>query len=121
MKYVLLFCGTDADQAAYDALSSQEIGRRLAEVGHWFGENEPKLGAKNRLQPRDTATTVHFGEDGRAVVRDGPFMEGKELIGGYCEIDVADLDEALVLAKTWPGRGAVEIRPVLEMAGSPPS
>jgi hypothetical protein len=40
-------------------------------------------------------------------------MEGKEAIGGYAEIDVADLDEALRMAKTWPGRGAVEIRPVM--------
>jgi len=47
-------------------------------------------------------------------VKDGPFLEGKELIGGYCEIDVADLDEALELARTWPGRTrAVEIRPVV--------
>ena len=28
------------------------------------------------------------------------------------EIEVADLDEALRMAKTWPGRGTVEIRPV---------
>ncbi len=31
------------------------------------------------------------------------------------EIDVPDLDEALRMAKTWPGRGAVEIRPVMTM------
>ena len=44
---------------------------------------------------------------------DGPFLEGKESIGGYTEIDVADLDEAVRMAKTWPGRGTVEIRPVV--------
>ena len=44
---------------------------------------------------------------------DGPFLEGNEVIGGYAEIDVADLDEALRMAKAWPPRGAVEIRPVL--------
>jgi hypothetical protein len=37
-----------------------------------------------------------------------------ELIGGYAEIDVADLDEALAMAKSWPGGGAVEIRPVFD-------
>jgi hypothetical protein len=47
-------------------------------------------------------------------VSDGPFLEGNEVIGGYIEIDVADLDEALQMAKTWPGRGIVEIRPVIE-------
>lgn len=40
---------------------------------------------------------------------------GKELIGGLCVIDVADLDEALDMARTWPGQSsAVEIRPVVE-------
>jgi hypothetical protein len=35
------------------------------------------------------------------------------VIGGYAEIEVADLDEALRLAKTWPA-GSVEVRPVVE-------
>jgi hypothetical protein len=48
------------------------------------------------------------------VVTDGPFLEGKEQIGGYAEVQVADLDEALEMAKTWPGRGTVEIRPVVD-------
>jgi hypothetical protein len=56
---------------------------------------------------------VRFGPTGPGVVTDGPFLEGKEQIGGYAEIDVADLDEALEMARTWPGRGTVEIRPVV--------
>jgi hypothetical protein len=63
MKYVLLFCGSDEDAAAFQAMT--------------------------------------------------PYLEGKESIGGYAEIEVADLDEALRMAKTWPGRGTVEIRPVM--------
>jgi hypothetical protein len=47
------------------------------------------------------------------VVVDGPFLEAKEAIGGYASIDVVDLDEALRMARTWPGRGTVEIRPVM--------
>ena len=41
------------------------------------------------------------------------------MIGGYAEIEVADLDEALQLATTWPFRGlehsVVEIRPLVEL------
>jgi hypothetical protein len=36
------------------------------------------------------------------------------VIGGYVEVEVPDLDEALRMAKTWPA-GPVEIRPVLAM------
>src|SRR5262245_32429071 len=113
MKYVLLFCGTDEDAAAFAALSPAELRARYAEVGAWFAEHRSKIGASKQLQGPETAPAVRFGPDGPPVVTDGPFLEGKENIGGYAEIDVADLDEALRMAKTWPGRGAVEIRPVV--------
>src|SRR5262245_56538681 len=61
-----------------------------------------------RLQPR-----CRFGRGESPTVTDGPFMEGKEQIGGYAEIDVVNLDEALEMARAWPGRGTVEIRPVV--------
>ena len=50
--------------------------------------------------------------DGKVTVTDGPFIESKEVIGGYAEVEVADLDEALAMAKEWPG--TVEIRPVVD-------
>jgi hypothetical protein len=113
MKYVLLFCGTDEDAAAFAALTPDELRARYTEVGAWFAEHASRIGPSNQLQGPETATSVRFGATGAPVVTDGPFMEGKEAIGGYAEIDVADLDEALRMAKTWPGRGAVEIRPVM--------
>jgi hypothetical protein len=45
-------------------------------------------------------------------ITDGPFVEGKEVVSGYTEIEVADLDEALRMVKTWPGCPIVEIRPL---------
>jgi hypothetical protein len=113
MKFVLLFCGDAEDTAAYDALSGDEVHRRLAEVGAWIGENRGRVEGGSRLMPPESATTVRFGAEGPPVVTDGPFLEGKEWIGGYVQVDVADLDEALRMAKTWPGRGKVEIRPVM--------
>src|SRR5215831_11463245 len=113
MKYVLLFCGTDEDAAAFAALSPDELRARYAEVGAWFAEHRSKIGSSQQLQGPETATSVRFGVDGPPVVTDGPFLEGKEAIGGYAEIEVADLDEALRMARTWPGRGTVEIRPVV--------
>ena len=111
MKYVLLFCGTEEDAAAFAALSPKELGARYEEVGAWFAEHGSKISHAGQLQGPETATSVRFGPDGPPVVTDGPFLEGKEGIGGYASIDVADLDEALRMARTWPGRGTVEIRP----------
>ncbi|MDR2985541.1 MAG: YciI family protein [Nocardiopsaceae bacterium] len=113
MKYLLLFCGNAEDAAAFEALNPDELRARYAEVGAWFAENQSRLGATGQLQGPQTATSVTFGLDGPPVVTDGPYLEGKESIGGYAEIDVADLDEALRMAKAWPGRGTVEIRPLM--------
>ena len=116
MKYVLLFCGTPEDQAAFDALSQEDLAQRYAHVGQWFEQHGSVIRASNYLQPRETATTVRLGS-GDPLVIDGPFLEGNELIGGYAEIEVADLDAALAMAKGWPGGGAVEIRPVVQRGG----
>jgi hypothetical protein len=116
VKYVLLFCGTDEDARAFAALSGAGLEERYALAGRWFAENRGRIGGTSQLQGPETATSVRFGAGGAggaAVVTDGPFLEGKEQVGGYAEIEVADLDEALEMAKTWPGRGTVEIRPVV--------
>ena len=112
MKYVFLFCGTTADQAAFDSLAPEELAARYAQVGRWFAEHEAKMGHGNQLQGPETATTVSF-QGGKPIVKDGLFLEGKELVGGYTEVEVADLDEALAMAKSWPGGGTVEIRPAV--------
>jgi len=47
-------------------------------------------------------------------VTDGPFVEAKESVGSYAVVEVADRDEAIAVAKTWPAGGLVEVRPVDE-------
>jgi hypothetical protein len=112
MKYVLLFCGSAEDAAAFEALSPDELRARYAQVGAWFAEHRSKIGGSNQLQGPETATSVRFGPEGPPVVTDGPFLEGKEGIGGYAEIEVADLDEALRIVEKWPACPVVEIRPI---------
>ena len=70
----------------------------------------------NALKAPDTATTVRV-TDGRSVVQDGPFSEGREQLGGYYVVEVDTLDAALVWAARAPCAedGAVEVRPVLQM------
>jgi hypothetical protein len=68
----------------------------------------------HELQPSTTATTVRIGRDGSTTVTDGPYLEAKEALGGYGILDVADLDEALAVASSWPGASTtLEIRPIV--------
>lgn len=59
------------------------------------------------------ATSIRTDADGTMVVTDGAFAETKEALGGYYLIDVADLDEAIAVAKQVPApSGGVEVRPI---------
>lgn len=78
--------------------------QRLIDGGHWVS------GAS--LAPSVTATTLTKSADG-ITVTDGPFMETKEMLGGYYLISAKDLDEAIELASALPiPVGSFEIRPV---------
>jgi hypothetical protein len=52
--------------------------------------------------------------DGRMIVRDGPFAETREQLGGFFMLEAADRDEAVRLAAGWPSSrlGTIEVRPV---------
>jgi len=64
------------------------------------------------LAPASTATVVD-GQGETPVMTDGPYLETKEVIGGFWVIEAPDLDVALALAAEGSKacRGKVEVRP----------
>lgn len=85
---------------------SMDAHNRFAEQ---VGELGGQLLGGNALQPTPTATSIR-GD----VVTDGPFVETKEVLGGYYLIEAQDLDHALKIAKLCPAPfGGVEVRPVM--------
>ena len=114
MKYVLLFCGTTESQREWDNMPEEQRQQAYGPIMEWFQEHGNKITGGSELQSPTTATTVRFNGSGDPLVTDGPFVEGNEVIGGYAEVEVVDLDEALRLAKSWPARGGVEVRPIVE-------
>lgn len=76
------------------------LGPIMAKVGKWRDELKA-AGAwvfTGALAPASTATVVRV-DDGEVLLTDGPFAEGKEHLGGFTVIAVADLDEALDWAR----------------------
>lgn len=69
------------------------------------------------LQSASTATVVD-GRGGVPVLSDGPYLETKEVVGGFWVIDAPDLDVALNLAAEGSKacRGKVEVRPFAGLA-----
>ena len=112
MKYVLLFVGTQEDQDRWDAQSREEYGAAMAKAGKWFEEYTKAGKILGGEQLKGTVTTVR-GQNGERVVMDGPFIETKEVIGGFAIVEAKDLEEAHAMAKAWPG-GPVEVWPAVE-------
>ncbi len=106
-----MFAETEEFAKRLEAMDELEREAAYEAVMRWFAENSDKITHHMHLAPAHTATTVHLG-GGEPVVTDGPFVEGKEVVSGYAEVEVADLDEALKLARSWPACPIVEIRPV---------
>ncbi|MBG6099789.1 YciI family protein [Micromonospora vinacea] len=106
-----MFVDTPQFAADLAAMDEPERNRAYARVQQWFADHHDKITHHAYLMPPDTATTVRL-DRAEPLVSDGPFVEGKEIVSGYAEIEAANLDEALRIAKSWPACPVVEIRPI---------
>jgi hypothetical protein len=72
------------------------------------------------LHPPSMGARVGFA-GGKPSVTDGPFIEAKEVLGGFWMIDVKSKEEAVAWAKRCPAgpNEVIEIRQVQEMADFP--
>ncbi len=111
-KYMFLFRGgSDMQQA-----SPAETQANMMKWKIWMDE----IAAKGKLIGGEPLT-YDSGKvlSGRAKkVTDGPFAEGKEIVGGYLIVETKDIDEAAELSKGCPifeNDGSVEVRVVMAM------
>ncbi|GAA0238697.1 hypothetical protein GCM10009527_039100 [Actinomadura nitritigenes] len=111
MKYVLMFVETEQFARELEAMTESERQAAFERVGRWFADHAAHITHHAHLRPAETATTVRL-EGAGPIVTDGPFVEGKEVVSGYAEVDVEDLDQALAIARDWPACPVVEIRPI---------
>jgi hypothetical protein len=112
MKYMVLISGSNEAWAGMDEAEQAALYQRIAS---WWNERAAagEILEGHQLQPAETATTVRHSPTGDVDVTDGPFLEGKEVVGGYAVIDVPDLDAAIRFASDWPAPDTLEIRPVV--------
>lgn len=117
MRYLLLIYnqpGEQRTQAETDQIMDEywAYEKAVADAGIRQGSEA--------LQDLDTATTVRV-RDGERIMTDGPFAETSEVLGGYYQLDVPDLDTALDWAARCPGAkyGSVEVRPLHEFEPPP--
>ena len=121
MKYMLLIYH---DEQAWNGLTRSEHEQIYLEYRQLIQQLQSggQYVVGDQLQSTTTARSVRV-RDGKQMVTDGPFAETREQLGGYYLIDAPNLDEAMSIAERIPVAkvGTIEIRPLLEITGLPPS
>jgi hypothetical protein len=119
MKYLMLIKHTEdyRNQAIPQAL--MDAMGEFVQEGFKSGVLKDTAG----LKPTSEAFRVRSSKN-RLTVTDGPFTEGKEVVGGYAMVEVASREEAMKIARDfmelhrlhWPAfEGECEVRPLEDM------
>lgn len=109
-EFMLIFRDTEVEKR----LSGDQLTESLQRFNDWL-ERWSKRGMVKGGQPLASEGKVLSKADQR-VIKDGPFAESKEIVGGYVIVFADNLEEATKVAEDWPLMdygGTVEVRPIL--------
>lgn len=111
-KFLFVYRGSGESQAR---MSPEEAQQHMQQWTQWIGEGLQKGWLKDvgdALLPDGRVVRP------RKVVSDGPFVESKEIVGGYSVVEAETIDQAAEFAKGCPALlvgGNVEVRPLAGM------
>ncbi|NUR59125.1 MAG: hypothetical protein HOV87_10705 [Catenulispora sp.] len=115
-KYMVLIYG---DAKRWEAITPEDMAE--IDAGHRAFREQAGSAvlASGQLEPPATATTVRRGDgDDSPSVTDGPFLETKEVVGGFYLLECPDLDAVVklvaLLAETRHDHSGVEITPLVQ-------
>jgi hypothetical protein len=108
--FVIWEGGEGAEQSAPDDMMAEMAAYAMDLVG------KGKLKGGAPVEPPAQSVTVRRRR-GQLATLDGPYIETKEVMGGYFVVEADSMEEAVELAKGCPGAayGAVEVRQQIPM------
>jgi hypothetical protein len=119
MRFMMLMIPKGYDKASPGTMPDAKAVAAMMK----YNESLQKAGvllALDGLHPPTMGARVSFSS-GKPKIIDGPFIEAKEVIGGYWMIQVKSREEAIEWASRCPGSDneVIEIRQVQEFAEFP--
>lgn len=112
MKYVILIANNESKFPTDQAESEAWMKDIFAWYDKWTTAGKLVDGGHELDSPAKARTVRSTG------VTDGPYIEAKEVIGGYSVLETDTIDEAVEISASWPGvsdgRITIEVRPVVE-------
>jgi len=116
-KFLYLFRGgeNNAHDMRDNNLSPEEMQTQMQKWMTWM----KALGEKGILVGGEPLQVTGKQVTGtKKVVTDGPFIEAKEIVGGYLIVNAKNIDEAVEISKGCPvleADGKIEVRPIQSM------
>ena len=107
---MFIFHGANSNDLSPEVLQAQ-MGKWMAWIeklnqNGQYESGEPLLPGGKLLSGTNKAVT------------DGPYTEGKEVVGGYFIVNAKDMDEAVAIANDYPDfeyGGSVQVRQVMKL------
>ena len=109
-KFMLIFQGGQLEGLSPEAMEAQ-MGKWMAWVERLNKEGRYVSGEP--LLPGGKLVT-----GSKKTVTDGPYTEGKEVVGGYFVVNAGNMEEAVDIAKDCPDYeygGSVQVRQVMKL------
>ena len=110
-KFMLIFHGGQTSGMSPEEMQSN-MGRWMAWIDKLAKEEMYVTG-----EPLLPGGKLMTGKGGKTVT-DGPYTEGKEVVGGFFIIKAKDMNEAVAISKDCPDfdlGGSVQVRQVMKM------
>jgi hypothetical protein len=112
-NFLFVYRGGDE---GYKTMSPDQMQKQMQKWSEWISEAMRKGWMTD---PGDALTPEGRVVNANKVVTDGPFVEAKEVIGGYSLVKADSINAAAELAKGCPALltgGRVEVRPLAGLA-----
>lgn len=106
----------------FDGKGTRPDPEQMQQIMSRFMQWMKEISAKNTILSTnglEDQCKILRGPGGRTV-SDGPYLEAKEIIGGYLLFTADNFEQALEIARACPGldyQMAVEVRPIRPKAG----
>ena len=103
MRYVLFNWLSPEDVADWASWTAEQQQADVQRHIEWFTKHRDHVVGGEELDDPRTVKSLRPGRQGEGVVvTDGPYVESKEILGGFVILEAASIDEAVEIASDWP-------------------
>ena len=103
MRYVLFNWLSPEDVADWETWTPEQQQADVQRHMEWFAKHRDHIVGGEELDEPRTVKTLRPGRQGEGiVVTDGPYVEAKEILGGFVILEAESMEQAVEIASDWP-------------------